>query len=220
MVRPTSAATQRKRADGVDGVVHPLQVGRSDEELAAGLRAGEPWARAALFDRYAPATERVLRRLLGPEARAELADLVQEVFVQALSSLDGLRDAHALSAWMRTIATRTAYRTIRSNRTRRWLRFWDPGELPELEVAGVEPELTEAYQRTYRLLQRMPTMERIAFVLRHVEKLELKEVAQACDVSLATIKRRLARAQQRFCRAAAQDPVLQGWLQQGGRWTT
>ncbi len=220
MARLTPAAAQRDRADGVSSVVHPLPVGRSDEELVAGLREGEPWARAALFDRYGPAAQRVLRRLLGPEANAELADLVQDVFVQALSSLDRLRDAQALSGWMRTIATRTAYRAIRRYRTRRWLRFWDPSELPEIHADGIKPELTEAYARTYQLLQRMPAMERVAFVLRHVEKAELKEIAEACGVSLATIKRRLARAQQRFARAAAQDPVLCSWLQEGGRWTS
>jgi len=220
MARLSPVSVQHERAEDGDAVVRPLPVGRRDEELAAGLRAGEPWARAALFDRYAPATERVLRRLLGPESHGDLADLVQEVFVQALSSLDRLRDDRALPAWMRTITTRTAYRAIRSYRARRWLRFWEPGDLPELEVRGVDPELSQAYHCTYRLLQRMPTAERIAFVLRHVEKLELRDVAQACDVSLATIKRRLARAQQRFARAAARDPVLNTWLKEGGRWTS
>ncbi len=220
MARLTPAAARPERADATAAVVRPLPVGRSDEELVAGLRASEPWASAALFDRYAPAAERVLRRLLGPEANAELADLVQDVFVQALSSQGRLRDAQALSAWMRTIATRTAYRAIRSYQARRWLRFWDPGELPDIHVEGIEPEVSEAYRRTYRLLQRMPAIERIAFVLRHVEKLELKQIAGACDVSLATIKRRLTRAQQRFARAAAHDTVLCSWLEEGGRWTS
>jgi RNA polymerase sigma-70 factor (ECF subfamily) len=47
--------------------------------------------------------------------------------------------------------------------------------------------------------------------------MELVEVADACDVSLATIKRRLARAQKRFKNIAAQYPALGSWLDGGSR---
>jgi RNA polymerase sigma-70 factor (ECF subfamily) len=70
------------------------------------------------------------------------------------------------------------------------------------------------------LLGRLPSDERIAFALRHIEGMELGRLAEACGVSLATIKRRLARAEQRFARAAARDEVLKRWLEEGGRWTS
>jgi RNA polymerase sigma-70 factor (ECF subfamily) len=164
--------------------------------------------------------ERTLRRLLGPDGDGELADLVQEVFVRALGALEQLRDVGALSAWMRTIATRTAYRAIRNRRARRWLRFWEPHELPEIQVDDVAPEIVEAFRRTYVVLERMPTAERLVFTLRHVEKLELEQIASDCEISLATVKRRLQRAQQRFSRAAARDDVLRGWVEEGGRWSS
>src|SRR6187549_2325135 len=50
------------------------------------------------------------------------------------------------------------------------------------------------------------------FVMRHVEGIELEELATACRVSLSTIKRRLARAEQRFAAIATRDPVLREWL--------
>jgi RNA polymerase sigma-70 factor, ECF subfamily len=199
-------------------VVRPLALQRSDSALLEGLCAGESWARAALFDQYAPTVARMLRRMLGPGSENDLPDLVQEVFVRALSSLERLRDAVALPAWMHTITARTAFRAIRTRRLRRWLRFWEPSELPDIETDGLTPEVAEAYQRTYALLERMPAAERLVFVLRHVEKLELVELASACEVSLATVKRRLARAQQRFAHAAARDDVLRHWLEEGSRW--
>jgi len=202
------------------GMVRALPATRDEQGLVEGLRAAEPWARAALFDRYAPGVERILRRMLGPDGDGELADLVQEVFVRALSALEQLRDVGALSAWMQTIAARTAYRAIRTRRARRWLRFWEPHELPEIAVDDVAPEIAEAFRRTYALLDRMPAAERMVFTLRHVEKLELEQIAGACEISLATVKRRLGRAQQRFARAAARDDVLRGWLEEGGRWAS
>jgi RNA polymerase sigma-70 factor (ECF subfamily) len=188
--------------------------------LVAGLRAGEPWARAALFDRYAPHVERILRRVLGHELHVEMADLVQDAFVQALSSIDSLRDAEALLAWMQTIAARTAYRAIRTRKARRWLRFWEPSEVPEVIVDGIDPGVLEAHRRTYAILERMPADERVMFALRYVDGMELERIAATCEVSLATVKRRLGRAEERFARAAERDEVLRPWLREGGRWTT
>lgn len=202
------------------GVVRPLPQVRDDHALVAGLRAGETWARAALFDRCAPDVERILRRILGYEIHTDMADLVHDTFVQALASIDQLRDAGALRGWMQSIAAHTAYRTIRSRRVRRWLRFWEPSQLPEVPVEGVNPDVREAYRRTYMVLDRLPADERIAFVLRHVEGMDLGQVAETCRVSLSTIKRRLARAEGRFTRAAKRDEVLQTWMEEGGRWTT
>jgi RNA polymerase sigma-70 factor (ECF subfamily) len=193
---------------------------RDDAALVAGLRAGEPWARAALFDRYAPHVERMLRRVLGHERHTDMADLVHDAFVQALASIDSLRDAEALLAWMQTIAARTAYRAIRARRARRWLRFWEPAEIPEVVCDGVDPGVIEAHRRTYALLDRMPAEERLLFALRYIDGMELERMAALREVSLATLKRRLARAEERFSRLAQHDEVLRPWLEEGGRWTT
>lgn len=202
------------------GVVRPMPSVRDDTTLVAGLRAGEPWARAALFERYAPQVERLLRKILGPDRHTELADVLHDTFVQALASLERLRDPGAVLAWMQTIAAHTAYRTIRARRARRWLYFWEPAALPEVSAPEVDSEVLEAYRRTYALLDRLPGEERIAFALRYIEGMELAQLAVVCETSLATIKRRLARAEQRFAAGARGDDVLRRWLEEGGRWTT
>lgn len=198
--------------------VRRIPVARDDAALLAGMRAGEAWAGALFFDRFAPPVERILRRILGDDA--ELADLVHDAFVQAMLSLDRLRDEGALLGWIQAIAAHTGYRAIRARRARRWLRFWEPSELPEPSVDGVDPELVEAYRRTYALLEQLPADERVAFALRYIDGMELAQLAAVCDCSLATIKRRLTRAETRFSRAASRDEALSGWLERGGRWTT
>lgn len=217
----SDAAGRAKGAGaGAGAAVRALPSVRDDVALVEGLRAGEAWARAALFDRYAPLVERILRRIMGHDRHTEMADLVHEAFVQALSSLDRLRDAAALPAWMQAVAAHTAYKAIRARRARRWLRFWEPEDIPEVPVDGVDPEVAEAYRRTYAVLERFPADERVAFSLRYLEGMDVARVAATCGVSLATIKRRLARAEQRFVRAAQRDEVLRPWLEGGGRWTT
>jgi len=49
--------------------------------------------------------------------------------------------------------------------------------------------------------------------------MQLTEVAAACRVSLATVKRRLARAEKRFVEAAKDHPALRERLAHGGRWS-
>jgi RNA polymerase sigma-70 factor (ECF subfamily) len=192
---------------------------RTNDALIAGVRAGETWARTELFDRYAPLVERTLRRILGSELHTDLADLIHDCFVEALGSLDRLRDPAALPGWIRSIAVHVGYKTIRARRARAWLLFWEPATIPHVPVSDVDPEVRDAYIRTYALLDRLGADSRVAFVLRHIEGLELEDVASACRVSLSTIKRRLARAERQFAAGAAHDPVLREWLEGGGRWS-
>jgi RNA polymerase sigma-70 factor (ECF subfamily) len=218
--RPSPEPLPIGRKSPVPAGVRALPIVRDDVALVAGLRAGEPWARAALFDRYAPHVERILRRVLGNDRHGDLADLVQDAFVQALASLDGLREAEALLAWMQTIAARTAFRAIRARKARAWLKFWEPAEVPELAVDGVDPDVIEAHRHTYALLERMPAEERLIFALRYIDGMELERIAAVREVSLATLKRRLSRAEQRFAHGAQRDSVLRPWIEQGGRWTS
>jgi RNA polymerase sigma-70 factor (ECF subfamily) len=92
--------------------------------------------------------------------------------------------------------------------------------LPELVVPEIDDDVLDAYRRTYALLDRLPADERIAFALRYIDGMELALLAVVCDVSLATIKRRLGRAEQRFAAGARGDVILRRWLEEGGRWTT
>jgi RNA polymerase sigma-70 factor, ECF subfamily len=187
-----------------------------DTALVSGLRAGQPAAIAAFYDRYAPLVLRLLGRVLGAER--ELADLHHDVFVRALGSLKDIRDPGALKAWISSITVFTARSAIQRRSRRRWLSFLAPEELPEPEAPTSSGEVSEALRATYAVLGELPPDERIAFALRFIDGMELTEVADACDVSLATIKRRLARAEDRFTAIAREHPVLQEWLERGSRW--
>lgn len=218
--RPSTHQPTRPKESATADVVRPLPIVHDQAALMSGLHRGETWAKAAFFDRCAPHVERIVRRILGSHKHDDIADIIHDTFVQALGSLDRLRDPAAMIGWVQSIAAHTAYRTIRARRARRWLFFWAPSELPEVSVEAGDPELTEAYRRTYALLDRLPADERVAFALRYIEGLELNHVADICEVSLATIKRRLAKAEKRFASAAQKDNVLREWLEEGGRWTS
>jgi RNA polymerase sigma-70 factor (ECF subfamily) len=212
---PPNAGERHSAESTADRVVRVLPSVRDANRLLEGLRAGEPWAKAALFEQYGPQVQRQLRKILGPQSSVELPDLIHDVFVSTLASIHQLRDAFALRSWLQSITVRTAFRVLRQQRTRRWLKLWAPIEATELTAESVDADVIDAYQRVYSVLDRMPDAERIVFALRYVDGMELAPIAVACEVSLATVKRRLSKAQQRFAAAARRDEVLRPWLREG-----
>ncbi|HMJ51244.1 MAG TPA: RNA polymerase sigma factor [Polyangiaceae bacterium] len=190
-----------------DGVVRLWPVASTDAVLVVSLKAGEAGASELLFDRYGAYVERLIVRVVGVDP--EVPDLIHEVFARALEGIRGLRESSALKGWIGSIALFTARAFLRNRRTRRrWLRFLAPHDLPETAATIVSPEVSETLKRTYAVLDALPTDERIAFALRFVEGMELANIAEMAGVSLATIKRRLVRAQELFWDAAGRDPLL------------
>ena len=188
-----------------------LRLPESDAVLVAALRAGRVEAKRQLFDRYGSDVERVLYRILGPDA--EIPDLLQDVFLAALASIDKLRKPEALRAWLTGIAVRKARKCILKRRRWRFIRLLQHGESPDSEAPAAPAEVSVALRCTYVVLDAMPPNERLVFALRHIDGMELTEVAGACAISLATVKRRLVRAQASFDALATQQPALHDWVQ-------
>ncbi len=166
------------------------------------------------FDRYHDHVERVLLRVLGRDH--ELGDLVQEVFVQAMTSFSRFRgEPGALRAWLTSICVHVARNRIRHRRARWWMAPASQVDREPVDTTA-SPELVDTVRRTYEVLDTLPARERIPFALRYFDAMELTEVAAACEVSLATVKRRLASGKKRFEQRAGRDPVLREWMA-GGR---
>ncbi|HET9955545.1 MAG TPA: sigma-70 family RNA polymerase sigma factor [Polyangiaceae bacterium] len=198
-------------------MVTPLKFIGDEHALLEALRAGHPGAVAALYDQYSVHVHRTLRSALGPDA--DLPDLLQEVFIRALDHISEINDPLRLKAWLNTIAVFTARAHIRRRARRRWLSIFSPQRLQEQELEPPCSDARFALRETYRLLDEMPVGERMAFVLRIIDGQTLPEAAAACGVSLATFKRRLARAEKAFVERVSERPTLLTWLERGTRWT-
>ncbi|EYF04849.1 RNA polymerase sigma factor RpoE [Chondromyces apiculatus DSM 436] len=186
----------------------------SDEALARAAAAGHPGAAAVVWTRFAPLVRRLLRRTLGPGDEVE--DRVQDTFLRFFRSAGELRDPALLQSYIVGIAMRVAREELRRRRLRRWLQLTPTGVLPEAAWSGVDAGARAAVARLYTLLDGVDDRARMLFVLRHIEGLELTEIAAAMDTSLATVKRHLARASQRILAAAQRDPELAAYLEAPG----
>lgn len=195
------------------GQVRALPFQGDDAALVGGVLRGHPGAAAALYDRYASRLRGLLYRVLGPDP--ELDDVLQDTFVRALEALPRLKDPNALGGWMMGVAVRTAKTRLQRRGRRWWLKFLPSDELPEMQFEPVDASVRQALRVTHRVLSHLPIDERLAFTLRYAQHMTVGEVAAACEVSVSTIKRRLARGEAEFLRLARHEPALAGWMERG-----
>ena len=73
----------------------------------------------ALYSEYSRYVAAIGLRLVGNDA--EVDDLVQDVFLDAVRGIDKLREPEAIRGWLATLTVRTARRKLRRNRVRRWV---------------------------------------------------------------------------------------------------
>jgi RNA polymerase sigma-70 factor (ECF subfamily) len=188
----------------------------SEATLIQKLCAGDPWAERELVDRYCGHVERILMRILG--GHPDLDDLTQEVFVRAFERFDELHDPPALPRWLGAIAVFVAREAIRRKRRRQWLVFLPSEATPEIEVPAASLEARAALRAFYEVVDTLDADKRIAFTLRFVDGMDLAEIAEVCDVSLATIKRRIKSAELDFYARATLRAELVDWFEEGKRW--
>ncbi len=164
----------------------------TDSELVAALCAKQAWAEVAVWRRYASLVHQVAHRSLGSRHDAE--DILQQVFFTLFTRIETLQKPSALRSFIFSIAIRTLKAELKRRRIRRWITLSDTGELPDAGIPGVDPETLELLRKFYRVLDRLGAEDRTIFVLRHLQELTLEEVAEATELSLATVKRRLQKS--------------------------
>jgi RNA polymerase sigma-70 factor (ECF subfamily) len=138
------------------------------------------------------------RWLLHNEHDAE--DVVQEAYLRAFKFFSGYYGGDSRS-WLLTIVRNTCYTWLQQTRT---LRLADPIEdkLDEIGLDFADPEmllLQSIDAHTVRnALQDLPVEFREIVVLREMEGLSYKEIADIVDVPIGTVMSRLARGRKRL----------------------
>jgi RNA polymerase sigma-70 factor (ECF subfamily) len=155
--------------------------------LAAGLvaaaRDGDRTAFGRLYDRFAPMVHAVL---LTRVRRADVDDLVQDVFLQAMKRLGSLRNTEAFGPWLAAIAR---------NRARdHWRRGEDTLELPEELPGSPHPE-GEA-MTVLAAIRRLPEAYRETLVMRLVEGMTGPEIAERAGLKPGSVRVNLHRGMQ------------------------
>ncbi|HEY1269583.1 MAG TPA: sigma-70 family RNA polymerase sigma factor [Candidatus Binatia bacterium] len=142
----------------------------------------------------------IARWLTRNERDAE--DMVQESYLRAFKFFDAFTGVNA-RAWLLTIVRNTCYTWLQQNRGRELMtefdekihseenEAWDPAAQVEKEIDG---------RMLAQALEALPAEYREAVVLRDLEGLSYKEIADVVAVPVGTVMSRLARARARLKR--------------------
>lgn len=177
------------------GSVTKSGAGPTDAALVLAARAGETWAREALFRRHARMAIGLAHRLLPRDV--EVDDVVQDSFLFALQRLDSLHNPQAFAAWLGSIVVRTVSKRLRRRRllTRLGLRAAEPVDPDRVTAATAPAEVALELTRVYTLVEELPVEQRVALVLRRVDGMEIPQIAEYMSLSASTVKRRLKAAE-------------------------
>ncbi len=147
----------------------------------------------SVFREWAPYVAAIGLKMLG--RKADVDDLVQDVFLAAHRGLAQIREPLALKGWLATVTVRLAARHLRRRRLRQWLSF-DPSVDYGSQVARHAPyEERALLAQVYAVLDQLPVQQRLAWTLRHIQGESLADVSRLLRCSLATAKRKIAHAQ-------------------------
>ena len=178
-------------------IVRPLRLAVlpapiDDSGLVLRIQREDHAAFRDLYLRHAGYVARVVYRLMGDDA--ELDDIVQDTFVDAADGIASVHEPASIRRWLVVIAVRRVRRTLARRRRRRWFG----GQMADVAPRASDPQDRRLVDELYDALDRLPDRMRIPWVLCRVEQQPLKDVAEACAVSLATVKRRIAEADERL----------------------
>lgn len=160
----------------------------SDEaRLVQRAKEGDPGAFSEIYARCQPAIYRYIFYRVGDAATAE--DLTSEVFVRLVEKIDRFNyRGRPILAWLYTIA-----RNLISDYIRRVQRFPSTiplGEQPEAQLPnpGWHADITLTQQMLASALIHLTEEQRQVIILRFVEGMDSKAVAQVMGKSLGAIK--------------------------------
>lgn len=158
-----------------------------DAGLLAACQSGERGAQQRLYELCHRQVYRLAARTVGSQ---DAADVTQQVFLQVFRKINQFAGHSKFETWLYRIATNEALQHLRKGHR------WKFGELsrepmshhPSEEAGGEHKELLE------EALSRVDPELRAIFVLKEVERLSYREIAEVIEIPEGTVGSRLNRA--------------------------
>lgn len=167
----------------------------ADLDLVARARKGDLDAFGELVSRHQGGLVRYLTHMVSNASDAE--DVAQEALLRAYRALKDFRGQSAFKTWLYQIATNAARTQLDKRRTRREDQTDDVAEMEIGSGEQVERRIV-AHDQLRRALAELPDEWREAVVLRDIEGLEYREIAEMLDIPIGTVESRIFRGRQRL----------------------
>jgi RNA polymerase sigma-70 factor, ECF subfamily len=157
---------------------------------------GDSRALERLYRRHVAFAIHLAARIEG--SARDVEDIAHDAFLRAFERLGDLTDRAAFKSWLGAIVVHAVRSRMRRARLLALLgmgKAAEPIDLDAIASSDASPHTRAQIAQIYALLRTLPADERISWILRAVEGHDLETVARMTRCSLATVKRRISRAQ-------------------------
>jgi RNA polymerase sigma factor (sigma-70 family) len=126
-------------------------------------------------------------------------DVVQEAYLRALKSFGGFHSSDG-RPWLLMIVRNTFYTWLKRNRSQEQSEFDETIYLEKTDAPDPEGILIRNSEKQLlrEALERLPLEFREVLVMRELEELSYREIAEVADIPLGTVMSRLARGRQKL----------------------
>lgn len=180
--------------DGAPARREPAATDTEDRADVSATLGGDGGAFGRLVARHQQTIARQMHRFT--RDRTLLEELVQDVFVEAYSSLAGFRAEAPFLHWLRRVAVRVGYRHWRQREA--GARHRDLADAATLEAPSGDADAREAADYVHAWLARLPARDRLVLTLLSLEQRSVAEIAELTGWSRSLVKVAAFRARRRL----------------------
>jgi RNA polymerase sigma-70 factor, ECF subfamily len=173
----------------------------SEKEIIRLAKKGDQRAQSEIVKKYERMVYNLGLKLLGNEDLAE--GVLQETFLKVLQALPNFKEQSQLSTWIYRIATNQALMRLRTKKRRQQsfdVNIEDENKdysafTRSLEKGPMDALLNDELKEKMDIaINQLPENYKTTFVLKDIEGLALKEIADIMELSLPAVKSNLHRA--------------------------
>ena len=178
------------------------------DEMVARCQRGEGAAFRQLFLRHRTEVARLVFRMVGP--RADLEDIIQEVFLQVHRSLKDFRGQSKFTTWLHRVTVNVVLMHRRAARSRPQLVYPQPDEAqPDSRLAPDEDVARLERMRAFRrVIDKLAEKKRTVFLLHELEGLAPAEISKIVGAPVLTVRTRLFYARRELSEMLQEEPTL------------
>ncbi len=172
---------------------------KEDKRLVRKAKKGNQKAFEKLVIKYQRPMYGLVRKMVIDHENTN--DIVQDTFVKAFSNLERFDEQYPFFPWLHRIAINTTLNHI--EKTRRYHETFNRSDNQDEYSTHNGNSLktiiqTEYKQQIKKALEKLPTEQRIVFILRTSEDLSYQEISEQLEISVGTVMSRLSRAREKL----------------------
>jgi len=185
----------------------PVALIQPDPGVLRKAQRGDERAFSLIVRAYETPVFNYVLRLVGDRTLAE--DLTQEVFLRVYQGLPGFSLRSKFTTWLFQVTKNRVLDELRANE-RRPRSVCTLDDVPPLEVVDQPMERLEAIDALWRAVENLNVDLKMALLLRDVVGLAYTEIADALEITLATVKWRIYKGREEVQLALAREGITFG----------